>query len=207
MTARETADIAARQDEIFGQPPRILPIEMDQLDKTGWKTAGSVKQAVGVPADDKGQEYHRTMMRYPELYKRHSALAVALFGGELATRDRELLILRIAWLCGAPYEWGEHVKISKYLLHFTEDDFERIIAGPAAPGWSEHERAVLKTVDELRANATISDETWAVLARTLNEKQLIQIPILVGQYQGIAYLQNALRLRPTVHNTQGLYAR
>ena len=31
----------------------------------------------------------------------------------LDPRDRELAILRTGWLCGAPYEWGEHVDIGK----------------------------------------------------------------------------------------------
>ncbi|CAN7659395.1 hypothetical protein LJR225_005239 [Phenylobacterium sp. LjRoot225] len=52
----------------------------------------------------------------------------------------------------------------------------------------------------------ITDGTWAVLARTLTEPQLIELPILIGQYQGVAYLQNALRIR-LMEGNEGLRAR
>jgi 4-carboxymuconolactone decarboxylase len=44
------------------------------------------------------------------------------------------------------------------------------------------------------------------LKRSLDARRLIELPILVGQYQGLAYLQNALRLRLIAGNP-GLSAR
>ncbi len=61
-------------------------------------------------------------------------------------------------------------------------------------------------MDELHTDAMISDETWAVLAETLSDKQLIELPILVGVYQGTAYLQNSLRI-PLMKHNPGLMAR
>ena len=40
----------------------------------------------------------------------------------------------------------------------------------------------------------ISDVTWAALALNWNEAQLIELPCLVGQYLGVAMLQNSLRM-------------
>ena len=31
----------------------------------------------------------------------------------LAPRDREILILRIGWLCQAEYEWAQHVRVGR----------------------------------------------------------------------------------------------
>ena len=42
------------------------------------------------------------------------------------------------------------------------------------------------------ADACISDDTWALLATHLDEKQLIEVPILVGQYHLVAYMLNSL---------------
>ena len=42
---------------------------------------------------------------------------------------------------------------------------------------------------------TVSDATWAVLARTWDEQQLIEFPMVVGQYACIAIVQNTLRVR------------
>ena len=41
----------------------------------------------------------------------------------------------------------------------------------------------------------IGDETWATLAETYDEKQLVELILLVGQYQTVAYYQNSLRFR------------
>ena len=43
------------------------------------------------------------------------------------------------------------------------------------------------------------------MAKHFDEKQLIEIPVLVGQYQGVAYVQNALRI--PLMGGKGLQAR
>jgi len=151
-------------------------------------------------------EIVRTMLRHAELFSVHTDVGLHLLSkGALAWRDRELAILRIAWLCQAPYEWGEHVLVAKR-FGFTSDDVARVIKGPEAAGLDEHESAILRAVDELHGNAMISDATWNTLAKRLDERQLIELPIVVGQYQSVAYYQNSLRLR--LHNgALGLKAR
>ena len=136
-----------------------------------------------------------TMLRHPELFMRQTEIGVQLLGqGTLSARDRELAVLRIGWLCQAPYEWGEHVHIARK-VGLDSADIERITQGSQAPGWSEHERAILCAVEELYADAMISDATWAILSKQLDERQLIELPIVIGQYQTVAYYQNSLRLR------------
>jgi alkylhydroperoxidase family enzyme len=125
----------------------------------------------------------------------HLTLANYLFRGSLPVRDRELAILRAAWLCKAPFEWGEHVKIFKRLGRGTEAEVLRVRQGGDAPGWTDHEAAVIRAVDEFLTDAMISDPTWAVLARGWSEPQLLEFPILVGQYLGVAFLQNSIRVR------------
>src|SRR5262249_2898421 len=128
-----------------------------------------------------------------------------LGNGTLPARARELVILRIGWLCRAPYEWGEHVELAKRAGISTEE-IERVTRGSASDGWNDPNRALLQAVEELFADAMISDATWAVLAHHFDEKQLIELPILVGQYQTVAYFQNSLRLRLQRGN-RGLRAR
>jgi 4-carboxymuconolactone decarboxylase len=120
--------------------------------------------------------------------------------GELSPRERELAILRVGWWCGAPYEWGEHVTVAKR-YGITADEIERITQGSAAAGWSEHEWAILRGVEELLGEQMISDATWAVLAKRWNERQLIEFPVLVGQYFAVALQQNSLRVRLDAGNS------
>jgi alkylhydroperoxidase family enzyme len=140
-------------------------------------------------------EIVRTMLRHPELFARQTDIGLQLLSrGALPARERELVILRVGWLCQAPYEWGEHVIIAKS-LGITSEEIERITHGSSASGWTKRERAILRATEELRETAMISDSTWAVLAESYNERQLIELPIVVGQYQTVAYYQNSLRLR------------
>lgn len=151
-------------------------------------------------------EIVRTMLRHPDLFARQVDIGIQLLAqGTLEARDRELCILRIGWLCQAPYQWGEHVIIARK-AGLEPADVERIISGSCAPGWTEREQALLKATEELYENAMISDATWEVLARYLNTQQLIELPVVVGQYQTVAYYQNSLKLRLHEGNS-GLRAR
>lgn len=151
-------------------------------------------------------EIVRTLLRHSALFGVHTEVGVHLHAsGTLSRRDRELAVLRIGWLCQAPYEWGEHVIVAKR-FGFTREDIQRVIDGPDAEGLDRHERAILRAVDELHGDAMISDATWAVLTERLDEQQLIELPIVVGHYQSTAYYQNSLRLRLHAGNP-GLKAR
>ncbi len=151
-------------------------------------------------------EIVRTMLRHGDLFSVHTDVGIHLLArGALSLRDRELAVLRISWLCQAPYEWGEHVMVAKR-FGLTSEDITQVIAGPADAALDEHERAILQAVDELYNDAMISDATWNTLAKRFDERQLIELPIVVGQYQSVAYYQNSLRLRLHTGNL-GLKAR
>jgi 4-carboxymuconolactone decarboxylase len=198
-------DMRARDALILGKPPRIAPLEASELGKEASETALALRKAATGTASDEVTEFTATMLRHPALYRCHVALGIQLYAGALVPRDRELAVLRIAWLCKAPYEWGEHVKIGKR-IGLTPEEIERAIHGSTAPGWNEHDRAIVRAAEELLEDAMISDETWAILSRRLDEKQLIELPLLVGNYVALAYFQNSLRLR-LIPGNPGLSAR
>ena len=114
-----------------------------------------------------------------------------LYGGELSARHRELLILRTAWNTGAEYEWGQHARIARD-LGLDEDEITRVVKGADAPGWAPLEAALLAASDELHRESSISDGTWAALAADLNEAQLIEVCMVVGQYHLVAFTLNSL---------------
>jgi alkylhydroperoxidase family enzyme len=128
-----------------------------------------------------------------------------LSAGTLPPRDREIAILRIAWLCQAPYPWGEHCAIGKK-VGLTSEEIERITIGSSAEGWSDHERALLRAAEELRADAMVSDETWNTLSKKFDASRLLELVVMIGQYQTLGGLMNSVRLRLTPNNP-GLSAR
>jgi len=199
-------DASKRQSEIVGHPPRIKPLKSGELGAEARNIATRIRSAAGLPDSAEVPEYVATMLRHPSLYEKHVALGTELLShGALTVRHRELAILRTGWLCGAPYEWGEHVEIAKR-NGLSAADIARLTEGSSAQGWSDMDKAIIQAAEELHADAAISDGTWHRLAAFLDERQLIELPYLIGTYTKVAFLQNALRLRLNPHN-QGLSAR
>jgi 4-carboxymuconolactone decarboxylase len=201
-----SGDLQAREAQILGQPPRIAPLKPEELSQEGRDIVLTMRKALSLPLEGEIAEYHATLLRHPQLYRRHSELAIQLFRGALTPRQRELAILRLGWLCKAPYEWGEHVALGKSAAKLNSEEIERVTRGSGAPGWNDEDRAVIRAMEELHADAFISDATWSALARFMNEEQLLELPILAGQYQGLAYFLNSLRARLKPSNP-GLSAR
>ena len=199
-------DILARQEQIVGHPPRIAPLRPEDMGEEAQAIAARLRAAAGAPKTGDVPEYVATFLKHPALYERHVALGTELLGkGTLTPRQRELAVLRTGWLCGAPYEWGEHVAIGKR-IGLSDAEIERIVQGSQAAGWNLQDRAIVRAAEELREGAMISDATWADLASFLDEKQLIELVYVIGNYTKVAYFHNALRLRLQQSNP-GLPAR
>jgi alkylhydroperoxidase family enzyme len=137
-----------------------------------------------------------TLAHHPKLLKQFASFGgTLLYGGSLGARDRELLILRTGWNCGSPYEWGQHVLIGRQ-AGLSDEEIERIAAGPDADGWSPEDAGLLRAADELHAAARISDATWADLAGRYDEQGLIEICMVVGNYHLVAFTLNSLEVQP-----------
>jgi len=188
-------DIVERERHVVGEAPRIAPLEQHALSASDIDVINEVRAGAGAgPVIDKAPEYMRMMIRHPRLFRTHMDMGTVLYQGALPAVERELAILRVAWLCGAPYEWGQHVGIARR-LGMSAETIERTRQGSAAEGWSAQERAILAGVEELLEHKVLSDETWDVLAQSWDEEQLIEFPMMVGQYVATAYVQNTLRVR------------
>jgi alkylhydroperoxidase family enzyme len=118
-----------------------------------------------------------------------------LFKSTLPPREREILILRIGWLCRSEYEWGQHVLIGKQ-CGLNDEEIQRIIEGPDAIGWDSFETTLLRAVDELYIEAFISNETWENLSKRYDAKQLLDLIFTVGQYHLVAMVLNTLGVQP-----------
>ena len=60
------------------------------------------------------------------------------------------------------------------------------------PGWSDFDARLLRAADELHNDAVISDATWAKLAERYDDKQLIEVCMVVGQYHLVSFTLNSL---------------
>ena len=132
-----------------------------------------------------------TLARHWEASKKFQVWAYHIMGdtSTLVPRERELLILRIGWLCQAEYEWGQHVYFGKG-AGLTDEEIARIKEGPDAEGWDPFDATLLRAADELHADALISDATWAALSERYNTQQLMDVVFTVGQYNMVSMALN-----------------
>lgn len=205
----KTAETRERDKYILGSPPRLSPLQPEERSDTQRQliekmaTPSYVVRDKGLK-DDK--EWIEILARHPELFVAHLEMTTQFFArGELSARDRELVVLRTGWLCQAPFEWGGHVPIGK-ACGISAEEIARLIDGSSARGWSKHDRALVRAAEELHFDSMISDDTWTDLAETLNDKQLIELVMVIGHYKTVAYYQNSLRFRLPEGN-MGLAAR
>ena len=200
--------IQEREDYVRGRPPRLPALPREERTERQQQLLDEMSMVVvdGVrkPREDKAAL--EILVRHAELYQAHLEVAKKYLSEcEMDIRDRELAILRIGWLSRAPFEWGAHVKIAKR-NGITSEEIERVIEGSRAPDWSKKDRAIVRAMEELHFDSMITDDTWADLQEFYNDKKLIELVILAGQYKTVAYYQNALRL-PLPESNKGLLAR
>jgi alkylhydroperoxidase family enzyme len=110
--------------------------------------------------------------------------------GVLPRRDHELLALRAAANCGSPFEWGHHAVYAR-AAGLTDDEVNRVAAGPDADGWEPGDADLLRAADELQRGWTISDPTWRRLTERYDEGALVELCFVVGQYTMLSMLANA----------------
>jgi hypothetical protein len=113
--------------------------------------------------------------------------------GTIPPRERELAVLRAAWLCRAPYACGQHVENVRH-LGITTRTVERVTHGSSAIGWSEHEAAFLRAVEELLKDQPICEQTCDKSAQTWSDRHPIELPVPAGLDFTFAMQHDTLRV-------------
>ena len=165
--------------------PRIQP-----LDEADWppEAADIMKPFV---SDGRIFNIFRTLTNHPDLMRRWLVFANHILGkSTLPERERELVILRIGYLCQSGYEWGQHVLIAR-AVGMSDDEILAAKTGPDTAGISELDRLLLQATDELHADAHVRDDTWAGLAEHLSTQQLMDVVFTVGQYNLVSMALNS----------------
>ncbi|HWN97707.1 MAG TPA: carboxymuconolactone decarboxylase family protein [Blastocatellia bacterium] len=136
---------------------------------------------------------YKTLAHHPELYSRWSGLGGFLLNGSsLPPRHREMVMLRMGWLCQSEYEWAQHARIATSSAGMTDQEVHRIAEGPKAPAWTDFERTLLRMVDELRYEAMVDDLTWRALRAQYSDQQMMEAVFTAAQYQLVSMALNSL---------------
>lgn len=196
ITGKYEFDAKAREAQVIANGPRYAPLTLEEVSPEGQEQVDAIRAAFSIPESRPFPDVSLITLRHPGMFKGQMVMGIEIAArGTIPARERELAILRLALLARAPFEWCEHVDIGK-AFGVTAEEIERVIEGSDAAGWSEHEAALLRAVEELLADHCMSDATWDTLAKTYTEKQMLEVPMLVGSYLMTALQQNSLKIQP-----------
>lgn len=171
--------------------PRLSPGDRSEV---GLVTAGLARVS-GLVSGTAPPALFLTLGRHRRLFRGWLRFAGRLMpGGTLPRRETELAILRVAHLRGCAYEWEHHVRLGRR-AGVGPDDLDALRTGPPAMRWSPREAALLAAVDELH-QGDLSDAGWEALSAHLDEREAIEVLLLVGHYEMLATVIAALRLVP-----------
>jgi alkylhydroperoxidase family enzyme len=133
----------------------------------------------------------RTLAKHRPLYDRFRRLGgFLLYRGLLPARHREIVILRTGWRSGSVYEFGQHTRFGQE-AGLTPEEIRRL-ATEGTDGWRKDERDLVIFADELCATNTVSDQTWAALARRWTEEELLELVVLAGFYRLVSGFLNTV---------------
>jgi alkylhydroperoxidase family enzyme len=177
------------------RPSRLTTPRIAPKDPSTWTDADSTLAAT-YSTDGGRNNAFRTLLNHPEMVK--GILPVTNYLGRdsgLAPREREILILRTAWLTQSDYLWGYHSQAGSQ-AGLSDDEIRRIAQGADAPGWHPFEAALVRAADEMYLNGMIATPSWNVLAARYSTPQLIDVTFTIAQYTLVGGALNSMGVQP-----------
>jgi alkylhydroperoxidase family enzyme len=117
---------------------------------------------------------------------------------ELDGRLRELVIIRVASTLGADYIVNQHVPELTTPEGLSEAEVAELSKWRMATCFSEPERAALAYADTMTRDIVVPDEVHHELKRHFNERQIVELTVLIGSYNMNARVLTALEIDPQI---------
>jgi alkylhydroperoxidase family enzyme len=137
---------------------------------------------------------YRTLGNAPAMLQAWTSLAWPLRQDAVSPRRlRELLIMRVAQLTTAEFEWLAHWDMAvKHGISVAQ--LEQLARWQDSPLFSAEERAALAVTDELTTGLRVTDDTWASLAEHFSDGELVELVLTVSFYSCVSRVLHALDL-------------
>lgn len=161
------------------QHPRIPPLPREKWTDAARDVFGYWE---GPVAREQGSRSNvmMTLANHPRL-----ALASLDFGkyllveSSLTIRQRELVILRVAWRYNSEYQWAHHVHSARR-IGMTDAEIEALQSKGPSPVWGREDQVLIAAVDQLCDSGRIDDATWSMLTDTMDPRQIMDFLYSVG---------------------------
>lgn len=113
---------------------------------------------------------------------------------QLDGRLRELVIIRVGISCHAPYILRQHIPKLASAEGLQRAEWEALANWTESSRFTERERAALAYADALTETGGARAEAVAVLKAFFDERQIVELTVLIGAYNMHARVLNGLDL-------------
>jgi len=111
----------------------------------------------------------------------------------LAGDLRELVIMRVAQLNGAPYEAQQHEPIARQ-EGVTQAQLDALSAWEASTVFDETTRAVLALCDTMTRHVQVPQATLAAVRQHLGERQTVELAATIAAYNMVSRFLEAMHI-------------
>src|SRR5215475_11641905 len=155
-----------------------LRVPMVSLDR-----ARELGEAMGMPAPRTQSAAFRVVANNPGVARvAFGQLMQLLENNKFDTRLRELMIMRIGWATGSAYEWTNHWRVAT-TAGIPPEDILAVRDWRNSSRLNAADRAILAATDESLAGKSISDATWAEVARHVTDPaQQVEFVVAMGNW-------------------------
>jgi AhpD family alkylhydroperoxidase len=140
----------------------------------------------------------RLLLHSPPVAEGWNALLGALRSGTTLPADlRELIVLRVAVLNGAAFEWTAHEPIARRAG--LDDGQLAALQSPDAGGspvWSPVQAAVLAFTDASTTSVAVPEAVFGTLREHLDDRGVVEVVASVGGYAMVSRFLLALEVPP-----------
>ena len=129
---------------------------------------------------------YQVLLNSPAICEGWEQLMTAVrYKTSLSDRLRELIILRIAVLNDAPYEFNAHAPIAEK-AGVSPAEIEAVRQTPPGASLSEHERRVLALTDAMTRDIHVSDDLFDSVTQGMSDTEKVEIAATVASYNMVS---------------------
>jgi 4-carboxymuconolactone decarboxylase len=127
-------------------------------------------------------------------------VGAARFATALDGRLREIVIVRVAHLNRTAYVFKQHVPQLAAPEGLTDAEADALADWRNAPSFSARERAALAYADAMTRDVAVPDAVFDELRPHFNERQIVELTVLIGTYNMHTRVFTALQIDPEPHH-------
>jgi len=128
----------------------------------------------------------KTFIHAPKLADLFSQLNLhLLLTNSVPVRQRQIAIMRTAWITKATYMWSSHLRTSMS-FGLEPELYRPLQVGADDPYFTEFEKVIIRATEELVNDRKIGEANWAALSAEWSHEQMLDFMFTVGAYVLVA---------------------